>query len=381
MSVSASLDSHFTASSATSGLDRRAATLQGKGATVVVANLAHNSDKLTSDTVNLSADLSSTAASTPTARLTSSLAQILKQASHVDPATGAREINQGIGDTLASQVGQLLAGAGFSQADATKASASLVQQFASASSGKNVLALSLANQSQSAGGYTASVAGGQEVSAYSVQSTTTLNMAFDLGSGDLSVKLDQHKVAATKIEWSSSTASDVSIALTQPELEAIDFTPDGVKSNATGSPVQESEVTTTQYDSGNDIGSSNVSGPNALKDYLDSESKINASLPPNTGVVTPITDDTKNSFATPLNKNAVTKSSGEAAILALKKIVEQARATFSTENQSANHSVNLSITQKIGNVGTNQDGGKFFLYSRSTGDNAAFNLPGVHVEA
>ncbi len=348
---------------------------------MVVADLAHNSDKLTSDTVNLSADLSSTAASTPTARLTSSLAQILKQASHVDPATGAREINQGIGDTLASQVGQLLAGAGFSQADATKASASLVQQFASASSGKNVLALSLANQSQSAGGYTASVAGGQEVSAYSVQSTTTLNMAFDLGSGDLSVKLDQHKVAATRIEWSSSTASDVSIALTQPELEAIDYTPDGVKSNATGSPVQESEVTTTKYDSKNEIGSSNVSGPNALKDYRDLESKVDASLPPNTGVITPITDDTKNSSATPLNKNASTESSGEAVILALKKIVEQAKATFSAENQSANHSVNLSITQKVGNVGTNQDGGKFFLYSRSTGDNATFNLPSVHVEA
>ena len=194
---------------------------------------------------NLSTDLGGATPTTPAAALTSSLAQLLKGASHVDAATGTREINQGIGDTLAKQVGQLPAQSGFSQPDAAKASASLVQQFATASPGSNVLAFSLSSQSQSAGGYTASVGGGKEVSAYSVQSTATLNVAFDLGSGDLSVKLDQHKVAATRVEWSAAKATNMSIALSQPELEAIGFTPIGTSSNSTGSPVQES--VTTQF--------------------------------------------------------------------------------------------------------------------------------------
>ena len=211
MSVTAYVDESYKVALGTTNVDRQAVTLHGLGATAVVANWGISSDTTTSDTINLSADLTGVAARTPTASLTSSLAQLLQGASHVDQATGAREINQGIGDTLESQVGQLLVGSGFSQADAAKASASLVKQFASASSGTNVIALSLSSQRQNAGSYTAAIAGGKEASAYSVQSKATLNLAFDIGTGDLSVNLNQHKVAATRIEWSSATASNVSI--------------------------------------------------------------------------------------------------------------------------------------------------------------------------
>ena len=147
MSVTAYVDESYKVALGTTNVDRQAVTLHGLGATAVVANWGISSDTATSDTVNLSADLTGVVARTPTASLTASLAQLLQGASHVDQATGEREINQGIGDTLASQVGQLLVGSGFSQADATKASASLVKQFASASSGTNVIALSLSSQS------------------------------------------------------------------------------------------------------------------------------------------------------------------------------------------------------------------------------------------
>jgi len=381
VSVSAGVDYNFTASSATSGLDRRAATLHGTGATAVVAVWGLSSDKLTSDTVDLSADLTSAAASTPTAKLTSSLAQLIKGASYIDPTTGAREINQGISDTLASQVGHLLVGSGFSQADATKASASLVQQFASASSGTNILALSLANQNQTTGNYTASVAGGQEVSAWSVQSTTTLNVAFDLGSGNLSVKLDQHKVAATRIEWFSSTASNVSIALTQSELEAISFTPDSATSNPTGSPVRESEVATTQNDPHSFVGSGNIIGPNGFSSFLRLEGKVNTPSSPQERSATPTGNSGGNIPTSPSSSSPAAQSPAEIAILALKKLVEQVRSAYPAQDRSASRSVNLTITQQIGAAGTDQSGSKFLFYNRPIGSVAIIGVPGVRIQA
>ena len=379
MSASVGVDYHFTASSATSGLDRRAATLHAKNATAVAARWNSSTDTLTSDSVNVGADLGTTAPGTPTAKLTSSLAQLLKGASHVDPATGAREINQGIGDTLASQVGQLLTGGGFSQEDAAKASTSLVQQLSSASPGAGILALSLSNQNQTTGHYTASVAGGQKASTWSIQSTTTLNVAFDLASGDLSVKLDQHKAAATQIEWSSSTASNVSIELTEPELEAITFAEDGTTGNATGSPVQESQTTTVRSipdAPGSFVGVGNVPGPDGLKQLLALVDGASASSSSHAGSTTLAGGNLGNVPASLSNH----QSPGETAVSVLKKIVEKAKLANAEQGQPTTRSVKISIAQQVGIAGASQAGGKFFLYNRPAGDMGLINIPGVSVQ-
>ena len=378
MSVTAGIGKSYTVVPGTADVAREAATVKGEGATVVVASWGLTSDTLKTDKVNLSADLSTAVPNTSAARLTSSLAQLLKGASHVDPATGDREINQGISDTLASQVGQLLVGSGFSQADAAKASASLVQQFASASSGTSVVALSLSRQSQNVGTYTTSVAGGQEVSAYSVQSTSNLDIAFTPGSGDLSIKLDQHKVAATRIEWSSATATDVSISLTQPELEAIGFDPTGTNRNTTGSPVQETATTSSQGTES--VGSSDVSGPNALSSYLDFENGWNATPPSSTRPVAGGSTTAANpAISTP--SLSAKQTAAEAAVLALKKIIADARSAFVGQGQPVSASGSLSITQQIGAAVTDQSGSKSLVYTRPTGEAAVVSLPSLSVRA
>lgn len=383
MSASVGVDYNFTASSATSGLDRRAATLHAKNATAIAASWNHSSDVLTSDTVNLSADLSAAVPSTATAKLTSSLAQLLKGASHVDPVTGAREINQGINDTLAGQVGQLLVGSGFSQADAAKASSSLVRQLSSASPGAGLLALSLTDQNQTAGHYIASVAGGQKASAWNIQSTTTLNIAFNLGSGDLSVELDQHKAAATRIEWSSSTASDVSITLTQPELEAITFTPEGTTSNATGSPVQENETTTIRSNPNapsSFVGVGNVPGRDGLQQLLALVGETSASPSSQAGSTTLSSGNSGNLLTSLSNSSSTHQSAAETAVLVLRKIVEEAKLANAEQNQPATRSIKISIAQQVGIAGADQAGGKFFLYNRPAGGTGLINIPGVSVQ-
>ena len=373
MSVSAGADYSYSLIAGTSTVDQRSATLRGKGATVVVANWGQTSDTRTEDSVSLTSNLSQTTASTPTSKLTTALAKLLQASSHVDTETGAREINQGIGDTLASEVGKLLVGSGFSKSDAANASSSLVKQFTSSTSGSNVLALSMSSQNQNVGSYKTSVDGGTEASAYSVQSTSTLNLTFNTETGDLSLKLDQHKVAATRIEWSSATATDVSISLSQPELEAIDFAPIGTFQNDTGSSVKESQTTTSQGAPRMGIGSSNVSGPGALSKYFDFQNEVSSATDTTSLAQTPVGTQA----GTSLSESQKNKSSAELALTLLKKIVADAKLASTQQNQT----VGFSITQKIGTAVSDTKGDKFFLYGRPDGGTGSIGLTGVNVQA
>ena len=373
MSVSAGADYSYSLIAGTSTVDQRSATLRGKGATVVVANWGQTSDTRTEDSVNLISNLSQISANTPTAKLTTALAKLLQESSHVDAETGSREINQGISDTLASEVGKLLVGSGFSKSDAANASSSLVKQFTSSTSGSNVLALSLSSQNKNVGSYKTSVDGGTEASAYSVQSTSTLNLTFNTGTGDLSLKLDQHKVAATRIEWSSATATDVTISLSQPELEAINFAPLGTFQNDTGSPVKESQTITSQGAPGMGIGSSNVSGPNALSKYRDFENEVSSA----TGTASLAQTTVSTQAGTSLSGIQKTKSSAELAVISLKKMVADAKLASTQQNQT----VGFSITQKLGTAVSDTKGGRFLLYGRPNGGTGSIGLTGIRVQA
>ena len=378
MTVTVGIDKNYTLAPGTNDVSSRSAIIHGYGTTALEFTWSAALDTLKTDTVNISADLTGAAASTPTASLTASLARVLQSASHVDTATGTREINQGISSTLASQVGQLLVAGGYSQTDAAQASASLIEQLSSTSSGRNVVSLSLASQNQTIGGYSTAVGGGTEVSAYDIQSTSALSISFDLGSGDLSVKLDRHEVAATQIQWSSATASDVSIKMTQPELEAVGFTPIGTSSNATGSPVREDATTTGNGVEG--TGGSNVSGPDAISSLA---SMMDAASAPKlaAGSTVSVGSIPAGPSLAPATTVSAKQASAEAAVAMLRNIVAQLRAASQDSTSASRDPVKISITQQLGTVVIDQNGDRSLLYTQPSGSPAIVGMAGLKVDA
>ena len=140
------VDSRFSQSSPGTGWT---VTLHAQDVTAVAADSASDIDTASTDTVNLSSDLSGVTEGTASTQLTASLAKLLQSATSVDPATGAREINAGVGQALGAQLGQLFTQSGFSQTEADAASQSLVEQFSAPSQGSGGIAVSLASSSVS----------------------------------------------------------------------------------------------------------------------------------------------------------------------------------------------------------------------------------------
>ena len=386
------VDYHFTASSATSGWDQGAATVRGEGVTAALATWNLNADVKTSDSVSLSSSLGNVKASTADAGLTAALAQLIQGATAVDPTTGLREINQGLGTALAGQVSKLLTDSGFSDASAAAASQSLIGQLSSNAS--KPIALPLESQSQVSGSYSGSLIGGQELTSWNVQTTTTLNIDFDAANDTLSLSFDQHKVASTSVEWSSPTAGGFSIALTQPELQAISFIPSGSKADDTASPVSETQATSYVPDPAGTVAESNVAGylpPDGsgttrlagLTGLLNFVNQTNKGAIAPTDVVGPYSPAPNPTKSSPLDTgNSATGSTpGQAAIAVLKNVLKQIKSQAASNDQAGSASVTLTHKQQVGVVGTTLAGGKFVLYTRPTGDKAIIHLPSLNVQA
>lgn len=383
------VDYHFTQSSPGAGLDRKAATLHAQGVTALSFANSSNIDTVSTDTVNLSSDLSAVTGGTTSTKLTSSLAKILQSATSVDSATGSREISAGVGQALGTQLGKLLTQSGFSQADANAASKSLVDQLSSASKSSNGIAVSLTSSANTAGSYTGALSGGQENSTWSAQSTTSLSISFDPTRGNLSVKLDQHQISASSITWGSATQGDVSIALTQAELQPISFTPVGTTTSAIGSAIQDTQ--TTVYGNSptpNEFGASNVEGDlspaqgtssngrpelAALNDLLALQNSLSQAtstdIASTTSIGKPGDAEIASTSASTGNKAA------QQATDVLKAILKQMHAATTSS------SVSLTGTTNVGVFISNSDRTKLLTYIRPSGDQGLVNLPSINVNA
>ena len=380
------VDSHFTQSSPGAGLDQKAATLHAQGVTALSADWSSDIDTASTDTVNLSSDLSGVTGGTTSTKLTASLAKILQSATSVDPATGTREINANVGQALGTQLGQWLAQSGFSQADAVAASQSLLNQLGSTSQSSSPIAVSITGSAKTAGNYTGALSGGQENSTWSAQSTTALSISFDASSGNLSVKLDQHQISATSITWGSATLGSVSIALTQSELQPLSYAPAGTTTNSIGSPIRESLTTTYGADpASSGIAASNVEAPTqglsskggaelaSLDDLLAWQRSL---LPAASADIAslPSYGNVGGAGAPPRTESAA-KENAQQAVTVLQGVLKQLR------DATTRSSVSLKATTNVGTLISSGDGTKSLTYTRPSGGLGLFNLPSVKVNA
>ena len=74
------------------------------------------------------------------------------------------------------------------------------------------------------------------------------------------------------------------------------------------------------------------------------------------------------------------QAAAEAAVLALKKMVTDARAAHLNHDQSTNRSLNFSVTQPVGIAVADQSGNKFLVYGRSNQNAAIVGLPSRNVK-
>jgi hypothetical protein len=385
------IDSYYNPSSP-GGPRQWAVTLHATGDTAVSALLSSDIDTASTDTVNLSSDVSGLTGGTAATQFTASLTKILQAATSVDPATGLREINAGVGQALGSQLGQLLTQSGFSQADAEAASNSLVSQLASPTQSSNGIAISLAGSAKTAGSYVGALSGGVEVSTWSTQSTTALSISFDPSSGNLTVKLDDHQLSAASIGWGSAAPGSVSIALTPEELPAWG-TESGTTTSSIGSPIQETLTTTDgPPPSFTDLAQSDVDSPtsgtgtnNQALVNLDALQSIQATLP---GIIAANAASSSNlsasgGTATPDSigiapvspPKTASNTAAQQALTTLQAVLKKLQAS----NTASSVSLNASTT--IGTLISNSNGTKSLTYTRPSGDAGIVNLPGVNVNA
>ena len=143
--------------------------------------------------------------------------------------------------------------------------------------------------------------------------------------------------------------------------------------------MQDKQTTTADYARDSGVGSSNVPGQDALSWYLNFE---NAAKPTTAQANTDSTTSSVNKVGNSsivANSSSTTQSPAEEALIALKKLVADARLAFADEGISKRHSVNLSINQQTGAILIGANGNKSVLYTRSSGNTAVFDVPNVNI--